>query len=91
MLRVRSLTHTLSLRLNPSEFCVCGVCRTLPKLVWLQMFAVLFNTSLFVLPWPLMPLFLINTEIYIQLYFIPFLTAVLVKRTLLPTNTQHRP
>uniref|UniRef100_A0A8C2EYW9 SAM domain-containing protein n=1 Tax=Cyprinus carpio TaxID=7962 RepID=A0A8C2EYW9_CYPCA len=51
----------------------------------------LFNTSLFVLPWPLMPLFLINTEIYIQLYFIPFLTAVLVKRTLLPTNTQHRP
>ncbi|XP_052402788.1 bifunctional apoptosis regulator isoform X2 [Carassius gibelio] len=68
-----------------------GQMRTLPKLVWLQMFAVLFNTSLFVLPWPMMPLFIINTEIYIQLYFNPFLTAVLVKRTLLPTNTQHRP
>uniref|UniRef100_A0A672KZ76 RING-type domain-containing protein n=1 Tax=Sinocyclocheilus grahami TaxID=75366 RepID=A0A672KZ76_SINGR len=64
---------------------------TLPKLVWLQMFAVLFNTSLFVLPWPLMPLFIINTEIYFQLYLSPFLTAVLVKRTLLPANTQHRP
>uniref|UniRef100_A0A673HK57 SAM domain-containing protein n=2 Tax=Sinocyclocheilus rhinocerous TaxID=307959 RepID=A0A673HK57_9TELE len=68
-----------------------GQMRTLPKLVWLQMFAVLFNTSLFVLPWPLMPLFIINTEIYIQLYLSPFLTAVLVKRTLLPANTQHRP
>uniref|UniRef100_A0A671NB54 Uncharacterized protein n=1 Tax=Sinocyclocheilus anshuiensis TaxID=1608454 RepID=A0A671NB54_9TELE len=51
----------------------------------------LFNTSLFVLPWPLMPLFIINTEIYIQLYLNPFLTAVLVKRTLLPASTQHRP
>ncbi|RXN14555.1 bifunctional apoptosis regulator [Labeo rohita] len=44
-----------------------GQMRTLPKLFWLQMFAVLFNTSVFVLPWPLVPLFIINIEIYVQL------------------------
>ncbi|XP_050959485.1 bifunctional apoptosis regulator [Labeo rohita] len=64
---------------------------TLPKLFWLQMFAVLFNTSVFVLPWPLVPLFIINIEIYVQLYVCPFISAVLVKRTLLPKDTQHRP
>ncbi|KAK2909561.1 hypothetical protein Q8A67_005398 [Cirrhinus molitorella] len=68
-----------------------GQMRTLPKLFWLQMFAVLFSTSVFVLLWPVVPLFIINFEIYIQLYVFPFANAVLVKRTLFPKDTQHRP
>ncbi|KAL0202250.1 hypothetical protein M9458_000268, partial [Cirrhinus mrigala] len=54
-----------------------GQMRTLPKLFWLQMFAVLFQTSVFVLPWLLVPLFIINIEIYVQLYVCPFITALL--------------
>lgn len=77
--------------MNPCDVCVCCDCRTLPKLVWLQVITVIRDTSLFVLLWPLMPLFIIDIEIYIQLFIIPFLTAVLVKQTLLPADAQHRP
>ncbi|XP_039511264.1 bifunctional apoptosis regulator-like isoform X1 [Pimephales promelas] len=68
-----------------------GEMRTLPQRLWLHVLAVMFNSSPLVLVWPLLPLFIINIEIYTQLYISPFLTAALVKNTLLPTDAQQRP
>ncbi|XP_067296569.1 bifunctional apoptosis regulator-like isoform X2 [Pseudorasbora parva] len=68
-----------------------GEMRTLPKLLWLHVFAVMLTSSVFVLLWPLLPLFIINIEFYTQLYILPFYTAVLVKQTLQRMDAQQRP
>ncbi|XP_051747810.1 bifunctional apoptosis regulator-like isoform X4 [Ctenopharyngodon idella] len=62
---------------------LCGrEMRTLLKTVWLQVTEVALTSSLYVLLWPLLPLFIINIEIYSRLYFSCFITAELVKKTL---------
>ncbi|ROL08897.1 Bifunctional apoptosis regulator [Anabarilius grahami] len=43
---------------------------------------VVLNSSLYVLLWPQLPLFIINIEIYSRLYFSYFIAAALVKKTL---------
>ncbi|XP_067247310.1 bifunctional apoptosis regulator-like isoform X1 [Chanodichthys erythropterus] len=68
-----------------------GQMRMLPKMLWLQVIAVLLNSSLCVLLWALLPLFIINIEIYTQLYFSLFFTAVRVKQTLLQAERPQRP
>ncbi|ROL08896.1 Bifunctional apoptosis regulator [Anabarilius grahami] len=68
-----------------------GQMRMLPKMLWLQVIAVSLNSSLYVLLWALLPLFIINIEIYTQLYFSLFFTAVRVKQTLLQTERPQRP
>ncbi|XP_051747983.1 bifunctional apoptosis regulator-like isoform X2 [Ctenopharyngodon idella] len=68
-----------------------GEMRTLPKMLWIQVVAVVLSLSLYVLLWPLLPLFIINIEIYSQLYFAIFFTAALVKQTLLQTERPQRP
>ncbi|XP_077093950.1 bifunctional apoptosis regulator-like [Siphateles boraxobius] len=68
-----------------------GEMRTLPKRLWLHVFSVMIISSPLVLLWPLVPLFIINIEIYTQLYINPFLTAALVKKTLQHTDAQQRP
>ncbi|XP_067247306.1 bifunctional apoptosis regulator-like isoform X2 [Chanodichthys erythropterus] len=59
-----------------------GEMRTLLKTLWLQVREVVLNSSLYVLLWPLLPLFIINIEIYSRLYFSYFIIATLVKKTL---------
>ncbi|XP_050963535.1 bifunctional apoptosis regulator [Labeo rohita] len=67
-----------------------GEIRTLPKRVWQEVLAVMMKESLFVLLWPLIPLFFCNFIFYYNLYVCPFYTAALVKRTLLQTDTQQQ-
>ncbi|CAM4460163.1 unnamed protein product [Leuciscus chuanchicus] len=68
-----------------------GEMRTLPKRLWLHVLSVMLSSSPLVLLWPLVPLFIINIEIYTQLYIYPFITAALVKNTLQRTDAQQRP
>ncbi|XP_043117279.1 bifunctional apoptosis regulator-like isoform X2 [Puntigrus tetrazona] len=68
-----------------------GEIRTLPQRVWFQVVVVIRDSSVLVLLWPLVPLFIIHFEIYTQIFIFPFLTAALVKHTLLSTDTPHGP
>ncbi|KAL0202240.1 hypothetical protein M9458_000258, partial [Cirrhinus mrigala] len=72
------------------DCCACCDCRTLPKRVWQKVLAVIMKESVFVLLWPLIPLFFCNFIFYYNLYVCPFYTAALVKRTLLQTDTQQQ-
>ncbi|XP_073697827.1 bifunctional apoptosis regulator-like [Garra rufa] len=67
-----------------------GQMRTLPKCVWQELLSVLMKESVFVLLWPMVPLFFCNFLFYFNLYVCPFYSAALVKRTLLQTHTPQQ-